>query len=987
MTLVGRDAELIVLERELRRARDRHGAFVLLSGEMGIGKTRLADEIARRAGGELLVAWGRSWEGEGTPAYWPFLQLLRVLRAETPAAFDEAMAASDELAALLSARKVATPVDPEQARFRLYDAVARLLRVVSESKPLLLVLDDLHAADQASLALLRFVARDLHGSRIAIVATARDSSDAPEAFAKVSREATIVPLGRLSREALKEWATSIGQEKSADAVFDRSEGNPLFANELLAAASKQPGGKQTPLGVREAIRAHLEIARDSAALLEAASVIGRDFTCDLLTRLTGVHDARAALSSAVDAGIVIDLGEGQMRFAHILVRDELYAKTGARRAELHRKLADLAQDTAEIASHALAGSRPEDAPRTIERVLAAMQDASSRLAFADAATLGGRALATLSPHVPPAATTKLRFAMAEAMTFAGDRDLDVLESLAELAEASGDGEIVARVALLAAIELTMNRDDRVVGLLRRAHRALPPQDSPLRAEVTARLAIGMMPPLPHEIEESFELAREALAMARRLDDEKTLFAVLRLQSIVFPERIEPAERIKVLTESIALAKRVGRVAHAVQFIPHAVASLIELGDIDAALEEAARGEELVARLPQAHYQWRLVLLRAMLATIAGRFDEADEENRVAFEMTRASDLREGMTMCCLGAMGTALTRGTAGRYAELDELTTRLMAHNPLQSMFKAMPDAIMGRTADVREALDKARRADPAKIPGFYALAIAGLHAGVNDHAAFFYDTIAERWRDQMAFGPGSLLTTGPNELLLGKLAAVLDRRDVAAAHFERALAYARRIRAVPYIAQAEAGLEALGHARAKPANAQRATVTLEREGVTWTLRTPSARTVVQDGKGVQYLDALVREPHREVHVLSLVGAEDSGDAGPHLDDQAKRAYRERAESLRETLEEATANGDLGRAERARDELDALAAELSRAVGLGNRDRRAASQAERARINVQRRIRDAIRRVREQNEEIGKHLEASVKTGLFCVYAPTWPD
>jgi len=128
-------------------------------------------------------------------------------------------------------------------------------------------------------------------------------------------------------------------------------------------------------------------------------------------------------------------------------------------------------------------------------------------------------------------------------------------------------------------------------------------------------------------------------------------------------------------------------------------------------------------------------------------------------------------------------------------------------------------------------------------------------------------------------------------------------------------------------------------------------------------------------------------VHVLSLVGAEDSGDAGPHLDDQAKRAYRERAESLRETLEEATANGDLGRAERARDELDALAAELSRAVGLGNRDRRAASQAERARINVQRRIRDAIRRVREQNEEIGKHLEASVKTGLFCVYAPTWPD
>jgi predicted ATPase len=396
MTLVGRAAEMLVLERELQRARERHGAFVIVSGEMGIGKTRLADEVSRRARDELVVAWGRSWEGEGTPAYWPFLQLLRALRAETPALFDEAVAASDELAALLSARKVATPVDPEQARFRLFDAVARLLRAISETKPVLLVLDDLHAADHASLGLLRFVARDLHGSRIAIVATARDLTDAPEAFAKVAREATTVPLGRLSREALKEWASSVGQATSADAVFERSEGNPLFANELLAAASKQPGGKQTPLGVREAIRAHLELAKDSANVLEAASVIGRDFTCDVLARLTGVPDARAALSSAVDAGIVVDLGEGQMRFAHILVRDELYAKTGARRAELHRKLADLSHDTAEIASHALAGARPEDAPRAIERVLVAMQDASGRLAFADAATLGARALATLA---------------------------------------------------------------------------------------------------------------------------------------------------------------------------------------------------------------------------------------------------------------------------------------------------------------------------------------------------------------------------------------------------------------------------------------------------------------------------------------------------------------------------------------------------------------------------------------------------------------
>ncbi len=147
-----------------------------------------------------------------------------------------------------------------------------------------------------------------------------------------------------------------------------------------------------------------------------------------------------------------------------------------------------------------------------------------------------------------------------------------------------------------------------------------------------------------------------------------------------------------------------------------------------------------------------------------------------------------------------------------------------------------------------------------------------------------------------------------------------------------------------------------------------------------------MRDGKALGYLEALVQQSHREVHVLELVGAEEEGDGGPMLDEKAKQAYRERAESVRDELEEAVRNSDLGRAERMRGELEALASELSRAVGLGGRDRRASSTSERARINVQRRLKDLIKRVAEQDEALGRHLELSLRTGLFCIYAPTWP-
>ena len=169
---------------------------------------------------------------------------------------------------------------------------------------------------------------------------------------------------------------------------------------------------------------------------------------------------------------------------------------------------------------------------------------------------------------------------------------------------------------------------------------------------------------------------------------------------------------------------------------------------------------------------------------------------------------------------------------------------------------------------------------------------------------------------------------------------------------------------------------------------MSVRREGELWFIEAGKRRLTLRDSKGMHFLAALIDAPHRELHVLELSerGAGSDSDAGPMLDQKAKQAYRLRAEELRAELEEATDCNDSGRIERARQELDLLGAELARGLGLGGRDRRAGSVAERARINVQRRLRDVIRRITEQDRALGRHLEVSVKTGLFCMYAPSWP-
>ncbi len=163
--------------------------------------------------------------------------------------------------------------------------------------------------------------------------------------------------------------------------------------------------------------------------------------------------------------------------------------------------------------------------------------------------------------------------------------------------------------------------------------------------------------------------------------------------------------------------------------------------------------------------------------------------------------------------------------------------------------------------------------------------------------------------------------------------------------------------------------------------------EGDVWKIQRGSKEFRIRDSKGMQFIAALVTQPRQDIHVLDLTAPAarqlDSCAGGEQIDAAAQQAYKERIRTLRQELARAEEWNDTARADVVRTEMDALIAELSRGLGLGGKSRGFGSNAERARVNVQRRIRDAIRRVQAHDMALARHLDRSIRTGMHCIYDP----
>jgi predicted ATPase len=350
--LVGRKAEIDIVSDAVVKTGNGRGAVLLFAGEPGIGKSTLARFGAAMASEQrMAVYWGFSWEAGGAPAYWPWTQLLRSLISDQAIDADRLAPLGQILPELAVAKSSEPELQPDQARFLLLESVRSLLVTLAAATPLVLILEDLHAADSDSLHLLHYLSRHAASLPLLIIGTYRNvearSSVHTEPLWQTSRNATVLRLPRLDESDIRDYLQLRDGDSPDDAAVQRllqtTAGNPLFLSELVGLLARDSDAasshKQLPDSVQQVIRQQLALLPPAASsLLASASVFGREFAAPELASMIGQSESEVLqnLQPAIDAEVVRASQEGRFRFGHALYRDVLYQDLGASsRAEAH----------------------------------------------------------------------------------------------------------------------------------------------------------------------------------------------------------------------------------------------------------------------------------------------------------------------------------------------------------------------------------------------------------------------------------------------------------------------------------------------------------------------------------------------------------------------------------------------------------------------------------------------------------------------------
>lgn len=1061
---VGREPELAALTGALDDGARGRGGTVIVRGEAGIGKSRLAEEAASLAVERgYTVVWGRSWEAGGAPSFWPWVQAIRSLcRDLDPALLSESI--RKRLAALLpeldenaGAPDLGAGDVTDAARFRRLDAFASALCELAAHAPIMVVLDDLHAADFCTLALLDFVARPLHSANLVVLGTLRDREAQQSAHAallgRITQDARAIVLGPLGASAVRDYlGRTTGESELAEALHGRTDGHPLFMVELLrllagstASSAEVVWQLNLPRGLEQTLRMRTsELAAEDREVIEMAAILGREVS---LARIVATFDVdldrvRTAASAAVSLGILLMLTPDCYRFSHILVRDVLERDLpDERRWSLHQRLAEssAAGRTApwsEIAHH-FECAGPECRTQAIDALWRAGEAACARLAFEDAARAYQRGLA-LNGDTDPRMRAELLIGRCRTAMRGGESEEGWRcgnEAVA-LARSLGDAELLGRTAMeLGSVLVFAKIDDRLVSLLREALAALPPGDSSLRALLQGRLA-GALQPAPDPAQ-PIALARDAIEMARRVGDPTALLSTLRYGCSAMVDLAPAEERVELNREHARLATEVGAVLDALRAETRLIFDCFELADRLAADHHVRAAMTLIEQFDHASVRWRVPALEAMRAAWDGALEAALDTNARAAALGEASGDPNARGATVWQRQRILRLLGRRAEMAAGIDATRNLFHGTPtmrdyLQVIVSAQllhvgeRDAALG-IVDASLMRRVMRMGDRSVLEALAELALATEDRGLAEELRERAMPHADHF---LTGGVIGLSWDGPMHRLLALCTQTLGEYEQAVEHYERGILATRRMGGDPVATWMSAELadvlarlgrtdrarEVLAAARKDASSMAMASVVerteralerleapeavsvasprssserlvLDREGDVWLVRFEGDELRVKDSKGIGFLAALVGDPTREIHVLDLAtpAADRPQDAvaDEMIDDTARKEYRARIMELRAELDQAEAWNDPASAQRLQEELDALTAELARGTGLGGRPRRFGTNAERARVNVQRRIRDAIRRLADKHEGLGRHLERSVRTGMHCSYDP----
>jgi DNA-binding SARP family transcriptional activator/tetratricopeptide (TPR) repeat protein len=834
---VGRERELGELQGALEEARAGRGRVVLLHGEPGIGKTRLADELAGRARGlGVRVLVGRCWEAGGAPAYWPWAQALRAHVRETDAA---------ELRELFGDLPAAPGSASEGARFRLFDAACSLIRSAAESGPLLLVLDDMHAADEPSLLLLQFVAREIAGSPVLVLCAFRDVDPA-------LGEPLLATLGELVREprtlqvapaglgagGIAEYIErSTGVEPSARlvaAIDAETEGNPLFVGELVRLLEGEgrladaDADLRIPPGVRAVIgRRMRRMPQRCQELLAAASVLGREFHLGALALLCGLErdELLDALDDAIAERVVTDVpgAPGSLRFGHALIRDTLYDELGpARRLRLHERAgaalerlyaADPEPHLAELALHFVAAG---SAAKALDYSRRSGDRAASQLAFEEAARHYETALALDGAHD---SRCDLLLALGDVRARAGDTPASraAFREAAALAERDGMPDLLARAAIGYGGRLmweVARDDEHIVPLLERAIAALGDADPPLRVRLLVRLAGGPLRDSRFPPERKAAMSAEALEIARRIGDPATVAYAIHGYILGHHSPDHTRRQLELATEMIALARAARDKEREFEGHEERLVAFLDVGDMGGFAADLEAMTQLAGELRQPAFNWLVTVYRALLALLQGKLDEAEVLVATAHAQGErahrwSADVSHRLQLYVL--------RREQGRLADVAEVVRGSPRDYPTYPIFRCVAahlEAELGNSGAARAALEELAADGFAALPfdeewlvGMCLLAEAATWLGDSERASAIHALLLP-YADRIAVSYPEI-ALGCVARYLGLAATAAGRGDDAEAHLRHAIEVDERIGARRAVARGRADLQRLMRSR----------------------------------------------------------------------------------------------------------------------------------------------------------------------------------
>lgn len=841
-SLVGRRVELARTRTMLEAVAGGGVPTVLMVGEPGVGKTRLAAAVAADAAGcGFTVLHGRCDEGLAAP-YQPVIEAFTPWLVGCPDAALPRMLGHrgdlvqlwPELASRLDLAATSSIDDPEARRWRLFEGVVALVRSIAEERPLLLVVDDLQWAEPSTLLLLGHLARSAV-PRTALVATARrdDFGKAPADLLGdlgTTRSIEILEVGGLDDGEVAELvalrAGDTPPEDLAAQLCRHTDGNPFFLAAVLAhledvAFVRSPAGvwvtaaeldaSGVPQGVRGVISRRLALLGPEARrALDAAAVAGLVFDQKIIGGVldSDFDDTVDALDAAMAAGLIREVDTGQCIFAHALVRHAVLDDLSRTRlARLHWRIAEQLErhhpsQLGEIADHYASGGRIGDDATVARTSLAAGGDALNRVAFGEAAGHLRIALAALD-RLPP--DPDLRYqtlaALRNALTALGELDEAhrVWLQAADIARRARDPERMFAAVQSYGYRQRITTDVEQIRLLDDLLDVLGPSDSALRAKTLGWRAVQNIATVPSQ--EDVRMAADAVAMAKRTGQVEALLSTLQSRLLIETNAPDAKAMLRTAQEAAVAARE-----HAGPMWSDPLS--VEMRLLDMALVRLGRRDDaerqLAIHLRQAEQTGHRIsihdalVFRSALATASGQFAEGKAlaaeaaqwagRHRMMVELVYMSQIINGR-------MEQGRLDAVIARLSALDSLDFELPGYRAM--LAGALADD--GRLDEALRQLDRLARAAPAadvqRLIGHTPMAIRYVsevcrHLSDPERATKLLAHVTP-WAGQILVGSWGMSIEGASDRAVGHLLATLGRFDdadtayTAAAELERSAGF----------------------------------------------------------------------------------------------------------------------------------------------------------------------------------------------------------